>query len=157
MQSTSTCLWFDNQALEAATFYVSLLPDSRILDTKFYLEGGPQPAGSVLTVQFLLAGTEYLALNGGPHFKFSPAISIVVYCDTQPEIDALWRKLLEGGQPSQCGWLTDKHGLSWQIVPRPFLKLMNSKDTAASQRAFAAMMQMTKLDIAVLQKAYDGT
>ena len=104
----------------------------------------------------MLDGAEYLALNGSPHFKFSPAVSLVAYCDTQEEIDSLWKKLTEGGQGGQCGWLTDRYGVSWQIVPRPMLKLLNTADSAASQRAFSALMKMTKLDIAVLQKAYDG-
>ena len=121
MQSTSTCLRFDGQAEEAAKFYVSVFPNSRILDTKFYLEGAPSPAGSVLTVRFTLDGTEYLALNGGPHFTFSPAVSLVAYCDTQQQVDTLWSKLLAGGQESQCGWLTDRFGVSWQVVPRPML------------------------------------
>jgi predicted 3-demethylubiquinone-9 3-methyltransferase (glyoxalase superfamily) len=154
MQRVSTCLWFDKQAQEAAAFYVSLIPNSRIIDTKYYLEGSPRPAGSVLTVQFTLDGTEYVALNGGPHFNFSPAVSLVAYCDTQKEVDTLWQKLSEGGQEGQCGWLTDKYGVSWQIVPRALLKLLNTADRAASQRAFAAMLNMTKLDIAALQRAY---
>jgi predicted 3-demethylubiquinone-9 3-methyltransferase (glyoxalase superfamily) len=156
MQNVSTCLWFDSQAEEAAAFYVSLFPNSSIVDTKHYLEGTPRPAGSVLTVQFTLDGTEYVALNGGPQFKFSPAMSLVAYCDTQKEVDTLWRKLCEGGQEGQCGWLTDKYGVSWQIVPRAMLKLLDTSDKAASQRAFSAMMKMKKLDIAALQRAYDG-
>ncbi len=155
MQTVSTCLWFDDQAQEAAAFYMSLFPNSRIIDTKYYLEGSPRPAGSVLTVQFTLDGTEYVALNGGPQFKFSPAVSLVAYCDTQEEADTLWHKLSEGGQKGQCGWLTDRYGVSWQIVPRALLKLLNTSDSAASQRAFAAMMKMTKLDIAAVQRAYE--
>jgi predicted 3-demethylubiquinone-9 3-methyltransferase (glyoxalase superfamily) len=156
MQKVSTCLWFDHQAEEAVAFYVSLFPNSCIVDTKYYLEGSPRPAGSVLTVQFRLDGAEYVALNGGPHFKFCPAISLVAYCDTQEEVDTLWRKLSAGGQEGPCGWLTDKYGVSWQVVPRAFLKLLNTEDNAASQRAFSAMMKMTKLDIAALQRAYDN-
>ncbi len=155
MQTVSTCLWFDEQAQEAAALYVSLFPNSRIIDTKYYLEGSPRPAGSVLTVQFSLDGTEYVALNGGPHFKFSPAVSLVAYCNTQEEVDSLWHKLSAGGQEGQCGWLTDKYGVSWQIVPRALLKLLNTADSAASQRAVSAMMKMTKLDIAALQRAYE--
>jgi predicted 3-demethylubiquinone-9 3-methyltransferase (glyoxalase superfamily) len=155
MQKVSTCLWFDNQAEEASAFYVSLFPNSRIVHTKHYLEGSPRPAGSVMTVQFTLDGREYVALNGGPQFKFSPAISFVAYCDTQEEVDILWRKLSEGGQKGQCGWLTDKYGVSWQVVPRALLELLNTADNAASQRAFSAMMKMTKLDIAVLHRAYE--
>lgn len=156
MQTVSTCLWFDGQAQEAAAFYVSLFPNSRIIDTKYYLEGSPRPAGSVLTVQFSLDGTEYVALNGGPHFKFSPAVSLVAYCNTQEEVDTLWQKLSAGGQEAQCGWLTDKYGVSWQIVPRALLKLLNTADSAASQRAVSAMMKMTKLDIAGLERAYEN-
>ncbi len=132
MQTVSTCLWFDDQAQEAAAFYTSLFPNSRILDTKYYLEGAPRPAGSVLTVQFMLDGTEYLALNGGPHFKFSPAISLVAYCDSQEVADTLWHKLSDGGQKGQCGWLTDRFGVSWQ------------------------MMKMTQIDMAAVQRAYDN-
>jgi predicted 3-demethylubiquinone-9 3-methyltransferase (glyoxalase superfamily) len=134
---------------------VSIFPRSRIVDTKYYLEGSPRPAGTVLMVQFTLDGAEYLALNGGPQIKFSPAISLVAYCDTQAEVDTLWRKLSAGGQEVQCGWLTDKYGVSWQVVPRAMLKLLNTADKAASLRAFAAMMKMTKLDIAALQRAYE--
>jgi predicted 3-demethylubiquinone-9 3-methyltransferase (glyoxalase superfamily) len=156
MQKVSTCLWFDSEAEEAAAFYVSLFPNSRIVDTKRYLEGTPRPAGSVMTVQFTLDGAECVALNGGPHFTFSPAISLVANCDTQEEVDTLWRKLSEGGHEGQCGWLTDRYGVSWQVVPRALLKLLNTADKAASQRAVSAMMKMTKLDIAALQHAYEG-
>ena len=156
MQRISTCLWFDDQAQEAAVFYVGIFPNSRIIDTKYYLEGSPRPSGSVLIVQFMLDGTEYTALNGGPHYKFSPAMSLVANCDTQDEVDTLWRTLCEGGQEGQCGWLTDKFGVSWQIVPRAVLKLLNTADRAASQRAFSAMMKMTKLDIAALERAYQN-
>ena len=154
MQSVSTCLWFDDQAQQAAILYTSLFPNSKIVDTKYYLEGTPKPAGSVLTVQFSLDGTEYLALNGGPHFKFSPAISLVAYCDTQERVDTLWRSLSEGGQEGQCGWLTDRYGVSWQVVPQSLLELLNTSNTAASQRAFDAMMKMGKIDIAAVQRAY---
>jgi predicted 3-demethylubiquinone-9 3-methyltransferase (glyoxalase superfamily) len=157
VQSLSTCLWFDSQAAEAAAFYVSLFPNSRILETKYYLEGGPRPAGSVLTVRFTLNGTEYLALNGGPVFKFSPAISLVANCDTQEEVDTLWAELCDGGEEFECGWLTDRYGVSWQIVPRVMIEMLNTADKAASQRAFDAMLKMKKLDIAALQRAYKGT
>jgi predicted 3-demethylubiquinone-9 3-methyltransferase (glyoxalase superfamily) len=109
----------------------------------------------VLTIRFTLDGTEYVALNGGPHFSFSPAVSLVAYCDTQKQVDTLWRELTKGGQESQCGWLTDRFGVSWQIVPRTLLGLLNTSDRAASQRAFSAMMTMRKIDIAALQHAYD--
>lgn len=156
MQKVSTCLWFDRQAEEAAAFYVSLFPNSRIVTTTHYLEGAPLPAGSVLTVQFMLDGAECVALNGGPHFKFSPTVSLVATCDTQEEVDTLWRRLCEGGQEGQCGWLTDKYGVSWQVAPRALLELLDTEDRAASQRAFSALMTMTKLDIAVLRRAYEG-
>jgi predicted 3-demethylubiquinone-9 3-methyltransferase (glyoxalase superfamily) len=156
MQRVSTCLWFDDQAAQAAAFYVSVFPNSRIVETKHYLDGGPRPAGSVLTVRFLLDGTEYVALNGGPVFKFSPAVSLVAYCETQDEVDTLWRKLCDGGQESQCGWLTDRYGVSWQVVPRPLLELLDTPDRAASQRAFDAMIKMKKIDIAAIQCAYDA-
>lgn len=157
MQNISTCLWFDHQAEEAVAFYTGIFPKSRILETTHYLEGTAKPAGSVLTIRFVLDGVEYVALNGGPLFTFSPAISLVAYCDTQEEIDRLWERLLDGGRESRCGWLDDRFGVSWQVVPRPFLAMLNTADAAASQRAMAAMMAMTKLDIAALQRAYAGT
>lgn len=156
MQRIYTCLWFDDQALEAARFYVSLFPNSRIVDIKYYLEGAPRPAGSVLTVLFDLDGVAHLALNGGPVFKFSPAMSLVVNCDGQQEIDNLWWRLSQGGQEGQCGWLTDQFGVSWQIVPRALPALINSADASASQRVFSALMKMTKIDIAALQRAYEN-
>jgi len=156
MQSVSTCLWFNDQAEQAVAFYTSLFPNSRIVHTTYYLEGTPTPAGSVLTIQFTLDGTEYLALNGGPAFSFSPAVSMVAYCDTQEEVDRLWAGLSDGGQEGQCGWVTDRYGVSWQIVPRQLLALLNTPDKAASQRAFASMMTMKKLDVAALQRAYAG-
>jgi predicted 3-demethylubiquinone-9 3-methyltransferase (glyoxalase superfamily) len=156
MQRTSTCLWFDNQAEPAAAFYVSLFPNSRTVRTTYYPEGTPAPAGSVLTIQFVLDGTEYLALNGGPAFTFTPAISMVAYCDTQAEVDRLWATLADGGRHGQCGWLTDRFGVSWQVVPRQLLPLLHTPDRAASQRAFDAMRGMTKLDIAALESAYAG-
>jgi predicted 3-demethylubiquinone-9 3-methyltransferase (glyoxalase superfamily) len=156
MQRVSTCLWFNNQAEQAVEFYIGLFPNSRAIRTTYYLDGTPVPAGSVLTVQFTLDGTEYLALNGGPAFTFSPAMSMVAYCDTQDEVDRLWAALGEGGRHGQCGWLTDRFGVSWQVVPRQLLALLNTPDRAASQRAFAAMMAMAKLDIAALERAYAG-
>jgi len=156
MQRITTCLWYDSQAAEAAAFYVGIIPNSRILDTKYYTEGMPQPAGSVMTVLFSLDGVEHLALNGGPMFKFSPATSLIAHCDTQEEVDALWRKLTEGGQEGQCGWLTDKFGVTWQVVPRALIGLLGSPDKTASQRAFKAMITMKKLDIGAMQRAFDG-
>lgn len=156
MQTVSTCLWFDTEAEEAAKFYVGIFSNSRIVRISHYLDGMPKPAGSVLTVDFVLDGTEFLALNAGSQFPHSPAMSLVASCRTQAEVDRLWGALGEGGQPSQCGWLTDKFGVSWQVVPQPVLALLNSPDRAASQRTFAALMTMTKLDMAALQRAYDG-
>lgn len=157
MQTTSTCLWFATQAAEAAAFYTSIFPNSRILDTTHYLDNAPMPAGTVLTVRFELDGVEYMALNGGPIFEFSPAISLVAYCDTQAELDRVWEALLaDGGAEVQCGWLTDKFGVSWQVSPRNFAEILNAPDRAAAQRAFDAMMEMVKLDIAALQRAFDG-
>ncbi len=156
MQRVSTCLWFDDQALEAAEFYTSLIPNSRITQVLHYPADGPKPEGTVLMVTFTLDGTEYMGLNGGPQFPFTSVVSLCVNCETQDEIDRLWEQFSEGGQKSQCGWVTDKFGLSWQIVPRAMVALFDSPDRAASQRAFAAMMKMAKLDIAALQRAYDG-
>lgn len=156
MQRTSTCLWFDDQALEAAELYVSLIPNSRITGTTRYGEGLPRPAGSVMTVTFELDGTEYTGLNGGPMFNFTPAMSIIVKCDSQEEVDRLWEALTEGGAESQCGWLTDRFGVSWQIIPRTLFSLMNSEDRAAAQRAVAAMLGMKKLDIAGMERAFRG-
>jgi predicted 3-demethylubiquinone-9 3-methyltransferase (glyoxalase superfamily) len=156
MQRLSTCLWFNDQAEQAVAFYTGLFPNSEVLRTTYYLDGTPAVAGSVLTIQFTLDGTEYLALNGGPAFTFSPAVSIVAYCDTQSEVDRLWAALAEGGRHGQCGWLTDRFGVSWQVVPRQLLALLHTPDRAASQRAFDAMRGMTKLDIAALESAYAG-
>jgi predicted 3-demethylubiquinone-9 3-methyltransferase (glyoxalase superfamily) len=156
MQKMSSCLWFDDQAEEAAEFYVSVFDDARIVKTARYPEGGPGTPGSVMTVQFTINGEEFMALNGGPQYAFTPAISLVVSCDTQEEIDDLWQKLLQGGQEVACGWLTDRYGVSWQIVPAFMDEMVNSDDPAAAQRAFAAMMDMKKLDIAALRRAYQG-
>lgn len=156
------CLWFDTQAEEAARFYVSVFPHSRILSVTHYGEAGKEehgkPAGSVMTVSFTLDGQDMLALNGGPHFSFTPAVSLMIHCDSQAEIDHYWDVLTAGGDPAaqQCGWLTDRFGLSWQVTPRDWEQMMNSPDHAASQRAMQALMKMKKLDIAALQAAYDG-
>jgi len=154
----STCLWFDDRAEEAARFYVSIFPNSRITATTYYPDGVPmpKPAGSVLTVRFILEGEEFVALNGGPQYEFSPAISIVASCDSQAEVDELWRRLSEGGEEVQCGWLTDKFGVSWQVVPREFIEMLSRPDKAAVARVVAAMMPMKKLDLAALRKAYDN-
>lgn len=147
-----TCLWFDNQGEEAANFYVSLLPDSRI--EKVYR---PAPDGPALVVEFTLAGAPYMVLNGGPHYKLNPAVSISVLTKDQEETDELWAALTaDGGSPSRCGWLIDKHGLSWQIIPEALPRLLGSDDKAAAQRAHDAMMKMGKIDIAALESAFDG-
>jgi predicted 3-demethylubiquinone-9 3-methyltransferase (glyoxalase superfamily) len=156
MQKMSSCLWFDDQAQEAAEFYVSVFSDARIVSTARYPEGGPGTPGSVMTVQFTINGDEFLALNGGPQYAFTPAISLVVSCDTQEEIDDLWQKLTQGGREVACGWLTDRYGVSWQIVPAFMDQMLTTDDPAAAQRAFAAMMDMKKLDIAGLRRAYEG-
>ena len=157
MQHVSTCLWFNGPAKEAAEFYVSLIPNSRVTRVTYFPEGAPLPAGTVLTVELTLDGTEYMFLNGGPEYTLSPAASLVVQCATQAEVDRLWDALCDGGTPVQCGWLTDRFGVSWQVIPTGMLALLFSKtDPAAAQRAFDAMMQMVKLDLAAIQRAYDG-
>ena len=155
-QKIRTFLWYDNNAEEAAKFYCSLFKDSKIVKVTRYPEGGPAPAGTVMTVEFQLAGVQFIALNGGPHFKFTEAISLSVDCETQAEVDDLWNKLTQDGQPSQCGWLKDKYGLSWQIVPTALPELLGSQDSAKSARVMQAMMKMIKIDIAALQRAADG-
>jgi predicted 3-demethylubiquinone-9 3-methyltransferase (glyoxalase superfamily) len=149
-------LWFDTQAEEAANFYVSLFPNSKILSEQRYGPGGPGPEGSVMTVDFELDGERVTALNGGPVFQFTEAVSFVIDCDGQAEVDRYWDALLAGGAPSQCGWLKDRFGLSWQVVPRQLFETLNGPDAAGRQRAMAAMMQMVKLDVAKLQAAYRG-
>ncbi len=156
MQKIGPCLWFDGQAEEAAKFYVSIFKNSKIVETIYSAEGMPLPAGSVLTVRFVLDGEEFVALNGGPQFKFSPAISFVASCETQDEVDYLWKKLSEGGREDQCGWLTDKYGVSWQVVPKLLIEMLRETGSEASRRAVAAMMKMAKLDISTLKKAYDN-
>jgi len=155
IQKITPFLWFDHQAEDAARFYASVFPNSKIEAVARYGEAGPGPAGSVMTVGFELDGQKFTALNGGPHFKFTEAISFVVNCETQQEVDEYWAKLTEGGQEVQCGWLKDKYGLSWQIVPAVMVEMIKDKDAARSQRVVKAMMQMKKLDIARLQEAYD--
>jgi predicted 3-demethylubiquinone-9 3-methyltransferase (glyoxalase superfamily) len=147
-------LWFDDQAEEAAHFYVSIFHNSKILHTSRYGDGGPRPKGMAMVVNFLLDGQEISALNGGPEFKFSEAISFAVDCRDQAEVDELWEKLTSGGgEEGQCGWLKDKYGLSWQIVPRQLPEMLSDPDPEKAQRAMKAMMQMKKIDVAVLQQA----
>lgn len=155
MQKITPFLWFDTQAEEAVNFYVSVFKNARIGAVSRYGEGGPSPAGSVMVVPFEIEGQEFLALNGGPTFTFSPAISFVVNCETQDEVDWYWDKLSAGGQVQQCGWLTDKFGITWQIVPTILGTLMGDPDPVKSNQVMQAMLQMIKLDIAGLQRAYD--
>jgi predicted 3-demethylubiquinone-9 3-methyltransferase (glyoxalase superfamily) len=157
MQKISTCLWFDGKAEEAMTFYLSIFKNGKVVNVMHYGEAGPGPKGSVLAVTFELEGQEIIGLNGGPHFQFTPAISMFVKCQTQAEVDHYWEKLLAGGgKPQQCGWLTDKFGVSWQIVPTALGDMLRDKDAAKAQRAMQAMLQMVKLDIATLKKAFEG-
>ncbi|GAA4485876.1 VOC family protein [Rhodococcus olei] len=157
MQKITPCLWFDSQAEEAANFYTSVFKDSSIGEISRYGEGMPKPAGTAMTVAFTLNGQDFTALNGGPEFAFTEAISFQIDCADQAEVDEYWAALTaDGGQESQCGWLKDKFGMSWQIVPSALPGIIGGPDPAGAQRAVAAMMQMRKLDIGVLQKAYDG-
>ena len=153
MQKMMTCLWFDNQAEQAARYYTSIFKNSKILSMSRYGDTGPGQPGTVMVAMFELEGQEFMALNGGPEFKFTPAISIYVNCKTQAEVDELWEKLSAGGEKGQCGWLTDKFGLSWQIVPTALGELMSDKDSEKVRRVTQAMLQMKKLDIAELQRA----
>jgi predicted 3-demethylubiquinone-9 3-methyltransferase (glyoxalase superfamily) len=153
MQKIVTCLGFNAQAEEAINFYTSIVPNSKILSVTRTGEAGPGPKGSVLAASFLLDGQEFMALNGGPSFTFSIGMSIVIKCETQAEIDALWERLSAGGQKVQCGWLTDKFGVSWQIVPRILPELLSDPDPRKSQNVMREMLQMTKLDIAKLKEA----
>lgn len=156
MQKITTFLWFNDKAEEAANFYVSLFENSKINEVSRYGENTPGEAGQVMTVNFTMAGQEYIALNGGPHFSFTPAISLFVKCESQAEVDRLWNTLTaDGGQESQCGWLSDKYGLSWQIVPTRLMELMSDPDPVKAGRVTQAMLQMKKIDTAVLQQAYD--
>lgn len=155
-QKISTCLWFEDQAEEAAKFYTSVFDDSRILDVARYGEGGPGPAGQAITAEFEIEGRRFLALNGGTAANFTEAVSFVVDCADQEEVDRYWTALTDGGAESQCGWLKDRYGLSWQIVPSVLGSLLAGADPEGSQRAMQAMLGMRKLDIAQLQNAYDG-
>jgi predicted 3-demethylubiquinone-9 3-methyltransferase (glyoxalase superfamily) len=155
MQKITPFLWFDGNAEEAVNFYTSIFKDSKILGMSYYGDAGPGLKGSVMTASFLLNGQEFIALNGGPHFKFTEAISFSVNCETQSEIDELWSKLSAGGEEQMCGWLKDKFGLSWQIVPPILGKLMSDKDPQKSKRVMQAMMKMKKIDISKLKQAYE--
>ncbi|MGH9433362.1 MAG: VOC family protein [Terriglobia bacterium] len=155
MQKITPFLWFDGKAEEAAHFYTSIFKNSKIRSVARYGEGSPGPAGTVMTVGFELDGQTFTALNGGPLFKFTEAISFVVNCENQEEVDEFWNKLSEGGAESQCGWLKDKYGLSWQIVPRVLLEMLQDKDAEKSKRVMQAMLKMKKIDIKGLQQAYE--
>ena len=156
MQKISTFLWYNDNAEEAVNLYTSIFKNSKISKISRYGDAGPGPKGSVMTAAFTLDGQEFVALNGGPHFKFTPAISLVVNCDDQKELDYYWEKLSEGGSEEQCGWLKDKFGLSWQIVPKRLSELIAEKDPQKSNRVMQALMKMVKLDISKLEKAYAG-
>jgi predicted 3-demethylubiquinone-9 3-methyltransferase (glyoxalase superfamily) len=155
MQKITPFLWFDDQAEEAVGFYVSIFKNSRISSITRYGEEGPGPQGTVMTAAFEIDGQEFMALNGGPVFTFTPAISFFVSCETQEEVDHYWEKLLDGGQPEQCGWLRDRFGVSWQIVPAVLGEMMQDKDPEKVRRVTAAMLRMVKLDIAALRQAYE--
>ena len=155
MQRITPFLWFDTQAEEAVNFYTAIFANSKILGISRYGENSPGPAGSVMTVDFEIEGQRFVALNGGPIYHFTPAISLMVDCWTQEEVDRLWERLTsDGGKPVQCGWLADKYGLSWQIVPNRLLELISDPDPAKSNRVMQAMLKMTKIDIAALEAAY---
>jgi len=161
MQKITPFLWFNDQAEAAANYYVSIFKNSKILSVQRYGEAGAQasgqPHGTVMTVAFVLDGQEFVALNGGPTYKITPAVSFVVNCDTQAEIDEMWEKLSAGGMEVQCGWLTDRFGVSWQVVPSALGQLLGGPDPKKSERATAALMRMKKIDIAALQRAYDAS
>ncbi len=156
MTAISTFLWYDSEALEAAEFYTSLFPDGRISLVAHYGSAGPLPAGTVSSVEFELAGQRFMSLNGGPEFRFTEAISIMVRCDDQEEVDRLWEALTAGGEPGPCGWLKDRYGLSWQIAPELLFTLINDPDEVRAQAATAAMLRMKKLDSQELQAAFDA-
>ena len=155
MQKITPFLWFDDKAEEAMNFYVSIFKNSKRGRISRYGEAGPGPKGAVMVVTFRLDGQEFMALNGGPHFKFTEAFSLLVNCETQDEVDAFWDKLSEGGSKGQCGWLKDKYGLSWQIVPTALGEMMSDPDPEKSKRVMNAMLQMKKLDINTLKQAYE--
>jgi len=155
VQKITPFLWFDNQAEEAVNFYISLFKNSKVNTTKRYGDAGPGPKGSVMIVSFQLEGQDFIALNGGPSFKFTPALSLYVDCETQDEVDQLWEKLSAGGRKDRCGWLQDKYGLSWQIIPRVLQQLMGDPDPKKSASVMQAMLQMDKIDIEALKRAHE--
>ena len=155
MQRITPFLWFDDKAEEAVNFYISIFKNSKIGTITRYGEGGPGPKGAVMSATFQLEGQKFIALNGGPQFTFSPAISFFVNCETQEEVDELWEKLSEGGEKQRCGWLKDKYGVSWQIIPSALGELLQAKDSEKSKKVMKAMLQMDKLDIESLKQAYE--
>ncbi len=156
MQKVTPFLWFDGKAEEAAKFYVSLFKNAKLGEVRRYPDGSPAPAGAAMSASFQIDGQDYIAFNGGPHFKFTPAVSLFVSCETQEEVDELWEKLSEGGEKSRCGWLKDKYGLSWQIIPAALGQGLQDKDPEKAKRVMQAMMQMSKIDIAEIEKARAG-
>ncbi|WP_018431555.1 VOC family protein [Paraburkholderia atlantica] len=156
MQKIAPCLWFDGNAEEAAAFYTSVFSASRIATTLHSTDAGPGPAGEVVAITFEIEGQEFMVLNGGPQYKFTPAISLMVHCDSQEELDRYWSKLLDGGEPVACGWLRDRFGVSWQITPNVLLQMLRDPDRAKASRVMAQMMKMVKLDIPPLEQAYRG-
>ena len=156
MQKITPCLWFDTEAEEAARFYTSLIPGSKIDRTTHYGSAGPRPEGMVMTVEFELGGRSFVALNGGPDFRFNEALSLQVDCEDQEEVDRLWNALSEGGEEGPCGWLKDRYGLSWQIIPSALPRLLADPDAEKAQRVMAAMLQMGKIDVAELERAAEG-
>jgi predicted 3-demethylubiquinone-9 3-methyltransferase (glyoxalase superfamily) len=156
MQKITPFLWFDTQAEEAMNFYISVFDNAKTISITRYGEAGPGKNGTVMTARFLIEGQEFVALNGGPAFTFSPALSFVVNCGTQEEIDRLWEKLSEGGERQQCGWLKDKYGVSWQIVPAVLFEMLNDGDAVKSQKVMRAMLRMDRIDIKKLTQAYTG-
>jgi predicted 3-demethylubiquinone-9 3-methyltransferase (glyoxalase superfamily) len=156
LQKITPSLWFDDNAEEAVTFYTALFKNSKIEAMSRYGDAGPGEKGTVMTIMFQLDGQEFMAINGGPHFTFSPAISFMVNCETQQEVDYLWEQLTDGGKEVECGWLKDKYGLSWQIVPTAFGEMMQDKDPEKVKRVTEAMLKMKKLDIKILREAYES-
>ena len=156
MKKLSTCLWFNGQAEQAAAFYTSVFKNSSLGHTARYQDASTQALGAVMSVHFVVEGQDFVALNGGPQFSFNEAVSVVVNCDTQEELDRLWRMLTDGGEDGRCGWLKDRFGLSWQLVPRALTSMMQDPDQAAAQRALASMLHMNKLNIAALERAFRG-
>ena len=156
MQKITPCLWFDTQAEEAAKYYTSIFENSRITEVSYFGDAGPRPAGTVMTVDFELHGQGFVALNGGPDFTFNEAISMQVSCDSQEEVDEYWSRLTDGGEEGPCGWLKDRYGVSWQIVPKRLVELLKDPDPERSQRVMQAMLQMKKIEVSVLEQAAAG-